>query len=135
MEKFKVLAALVILAIINPAPKHSIYNNQDTQSKEVQVRFYNQLDTIILKKNECKIEVNSTGLSLFILNKEKIQSINSIIDPTVILYINNKPVTARGILVYRSSLPQGVEYFFALDAQKKIFDLSESPLQLTKVGQ
>jgi len=96
--------------------------------------FYNNIDTIILKKNDYSIKQNSAGFDLAILKADKLKRIISLDNPSVTFNMKGANLTARGIDIFSSVLPKEADYFFSLNKQNRIIFIKENTLQFTVIS-
>ncbi|MCL2802233.1 MAG: hypothetical protein FWD28_10795 [Treponema sp.] len=86
-------------------------------------RIINYSETIYNNKEIRKI------LEIEIINIQKIDLLNDILDPSILLHFNKKEYNIRGQLYYQSHRPINLSrdyYWFFIDNDKKIYDFQNN---------
>jgi len=102
---------------------YSCQTNKNIILYENDYKIINFSETIYNDKEIRKI------LEIEIINIQKIDLLNEIIDPNILLHFNKKKYNIRGQLFYQSHKPINLSrdyYWFFIDDNKKIYDFQNN---------
>ena len=118
MDKSKYLFIIIFFFLF-----YSCQMNKNIILYENDYRIINYSETIYNNKEIRKI------LEIEIINIQKIDLLNDILDPSILLHFNKKEYNIRGQLYYQSHRPINLSrdyYWFFIDNDKKIYDFQNN---------
>ncbi len=126
------LFILVIITLINSCGNQKTKDDKlRTECKQI-VMFQSNDTDINLQKDEFSLSKNGNLYELSILNKSKLDSIKEMQNSTIIFCVENAKKVAKGNFIFSSSVPNGSDYFFAIDKEKKIILIQDNIIKFSK---
>jgi hypothetical protein len=90
-------------------------------------------DTIVISNENFEIlKVEENEIEVRIINNHIINNISNLVKPIIKLEFEGNKYIAKANLIYSSSIPESCDYFYTIDKEGKIYNVSKGVLLFYK---
>lgn len=129
MLKMNALLVLMwaIIGLNKPTPLQS-------QQPAKQISFFDTRDTIVLQKEDYTLMQRQAGFDVLVLNKAKLKKIAKLNNPKSEFISDNQAYRAVGVGILSPRVPDIGDYYFAVNAYRRIIIFKGNILNFKKIG-